>query len=68
MCRILNADLAMALNAAMFEQTGSVGYVLKPRVMWDSDHPNYDNFNPWEKDFNGISAVHLTITVRTIFS
>lgn len=34
-------DAAMAVNAAMFESTGCVGYVRKPKVMWDPSHIMY---------------------------
>lgn len=32
-------DVPMAVNSAMFEQWNSVGYMLKPRVLWDETHP-----------------------------
>ncbi|VDO39058.1 unnamed protein product [Onchocerca flexuosa] len=56
-------DTAMAINAAMFEQTGNCGYILKPRILWDSFHPNYNRFNPLCKDTTSISALLYTITV-----
>uniref|UniRef100_A0A914UMA0 Phosphoinositide phospholipase C n=1 Tax=Plectus sambesii TaxID=2011161 RepID=A0A914UMA0_9BILA len=28
-------DVAMAVNTALFEQTGNRGYTMKPRVLWD---------------------------------
>ncbi|XP_035226303.1 1-phosphatidylinositol 4,5-bisphosphate phosphodiesterase epsilon-1-like isoform X2 [Stegodyphus dumicola] len=56
-------DSALHLNTAMFEQSGSCGYVLKPRVMWDKTHMMYGRFNPWEKTFDGFHAINLTITV-----
>ncbi len=57
------SDIPMAINSAMFEQNGNAGYLLKPRVMWDPKHPGFNRFNPWNKKFSGISAVHLTLTV-----
>ena len=30
----------------MFEQNGNCGYVLKPNVYWDKEHPQYGRFNP----------------------
>lgn len=62
------ADTAIALNTAMFEQFGNSGYALRPRVMWDTAHPFYGKFNPWNRELTGISAVHLTFTVsRSLF-
>ncbi|CAG9574964.1 unnamed protein product [Danaus chrysippus] len=56
-------DAAMAVNAAMFETNGCVGYVRKPKVMWDSSHIAYRRFNPMDKEFDGIHAAHLTLAV-----
>uniref|UniRef100_A0A8R1TU29 Phosphoinositide phospholipase C n=1 Tax=Onchocerca volvulus TaxID=6282 RepID=A0A8R1TU29_ONCVO len=56
-------DTAMAINAAMFEQTGNCGYTLKPRILWDSSHPYYNRFNPLCKDTTSISALLYTVTV-----
>lgn len=33
----------------MFEQNCNTGYVLKPSVLWDKQHPEYGRFNPFEK-------------------
>lgn len=57
------SDFPMHLNSAMFEANGNCGYTLKPRVMWDSAHPLYGRFNPWNREISGISAVYLTLTV-----
>ncbi|KAK0396425.1 hypothetical protein QR680_001710 [Steinernema hermaphroditum] len=57
------ADVAMAVNAAMFEQTGNCGYTLKPRVLWDSSHPLYRKFNPLSKELAQHSAIILTLTI-----
>ncbi|KAI0989877.1 hypothetical protein GJ496_006971 [Pomphorhynchus laevis] len=43
-------DLGQLLNLAFFEQNARCGYVLKPRVMWDSNHPMYREFNPYMSD------------------
>jgi len=43
------ADVAMAVNTAMFEQTGNCGYILKPRALWDANHPLFGKFNPYSK-------------------
>lgn len=51
------------VNAAMFEQNGRCGYVLKPAVMWDRNHVMYRRFNPLEKEFDGLHTVHLHLTV-----
>ena len=59
------SDTAMQVNAAMFEQNGGSGYVLKPRVMWDKRHVMYGKFNPWDKDSDGLQATTLTVQVMT---
>ena len=63
-------DVAMALNSALFEQNGSCGYILKPRVLWDPEAPMYQQFNPWNvKEWtsqavpNGIPPVHLNLQI-----
>jgi len=53
----------MHINAAMFETTGRSGYVLKPKVMWDSTHEKFSKFNPLDKDFVGTQLSALTLTV-----
>ncbi|KAH7728443.1 phospholipase C [Aphelenchoides avenae] len=57
------ADVPMAVNAAMFEQSGNCGYMLKPRALWDPTHPLYAKFNPLSKDLSDSSALILQITV-----
>ncbi|KAG7298455.1 hypothetical protein JYU34_018083, partial [Plutella xylostella] len=56
-------DAAMAVNAAMFESNGCVGFVRKPPVMWDCTHIAYRRFNPMDKEFDGIHASRLTLSV-----
>lgn len=56
------ADIPMALNAAMFEQSGNNGYTLKPRALWDPAHPLFNKFNPLSKDLNDSSALILQLT------
>uniref|UniRef100_A0A9J2P4G7 Phosphoinositide phospholipase C n=1 Tax=Ascaris lumbricoides TaxID=6252 RepID=A0A9J2P4G7_ASCLU len=56
-------DVAMAINAAMFEQSGNCGYILKPRALWDDTHPLYRRFNPLSKDLASHSALILTLTI-----
>ena len=56
-------DAALHMNAAMFEQNGRCGYVLKPTVMWDRNHVMYRRFNPLEKEFDGLHTVHLHLTI-----
>ncbi|CAJ0580235.1 unnamed protein product, partial [Mesorhabditis spiculigera] len=56
-------DVMMAVNAAMFEQTGNSGYTLKPRVLWEDNHPLYRKFNPLSKELTNQSALLLTLTV-----
>lgn len=57
------SDVPMAVNTAMFEQTGNCGYVLKPRVLWDEKHPLYGRYNPVSKDPSCYSAMILTLNV-----
>lgn len=52
---------ASHVNAAMFEQNGRCGYVLKPKVMHDSKHVLYRQFNPQEKRFDGLNPIRLTV-------
>ncbi|CDW53051.1 1 phosphatidylinositol 4,5 bisphosphate [Trichuris trichiura] len=56
-------DIPMAINAAMFEQNGNCGYMLKPRVMWDEAHPLYGIFNPWAHDLRKISGIRLILNI-----
>lgn len=56
-------DPALHINAAMFEQNGRCGYVLKPAVMWDRNHVMYRRFNPLEKEFDGLHSVNLHLTI-----
>ena len=58
-------DTAMCVNTAMFEQNGRSGYTLKPRVMWEKSHAMYNRFNPWDKEFDGIQPMTLTINVSS---
>lgn len=61
-------DTAMAVNTAMFEQTGNSGYTLKPRVLWDASHPQYNRFNPLCKDITSVPALLYTVTVNYCLS
>ena len=46
----------------MFESSGNTGYVLKPQVLWNKQHPEYRKFNPFEKKNDGdYLSVHLRI-------
>lgn len=54
---------ASHVNAAMFEQNGHSGYVLKPRVMHDPSHKSYRQFNPMEKDFDGMNPISFSISI-----
>lgn len=56
-------DTALQIYSAMFEQNGGCGYVLKSRVMRDKYHMMYGRFNPWDKEFDGLHTINLTITV-----
>ncbi|OTF70887.1 hypothetical protein BLA29_004521, partial [Euroglyphus maynei] len=55
-------DTAIQINSAMYEQNGGCGYVLKSRVMRDKSHMMYGRFNPWDKEFDGLHTINLTIT------
>lgn len=57
-------DVIMAVNQAMFEQSGNCGYQLKPRCLWDESHLLYNKFLPLSKDIAGHSALLLNLTVR----
>uniref|UniRef100_A0A7E4VIV1 Phosphoinositide phospholipase C n=1 Tax=Panagrellus redivivus TaxID=6233 RepID=A0A7E4VIV1_PANRE len=57
------ADTSMAVNAAMFEQSGNCGYALKPRPLWDQTHPLFGKFNPLSKDNANTDALILQLTV-----
>ncbi|CAJ0927914.1 unnamed protein product, partial [Mesorhabditis belari] len=57
------SDIVMAVNSAMFEQTGNCGYVLKPRVLWDQTHPLFRRYNPSSKEMGTHSALLLNLTV-----
>src|SRR5688572_10557702 len=59
----MTTDSALHVNTALFEQNGRAGYVLKPPVMWDRSHVMYRRFNPWDKSFDGLHSLALTLTV-----
>ena len=46
-------DPFQILNLAFFEQNSNAGYVLKPSVLWNKQHPEYGRFNPFEKKKDG---------------
>ncbi|CAO4384140.1 unnamed protein product [Caenorhabditis nigoni] len=56
-------DVIMAVNQAMFEQSGNCGYQLKPRCLWDESHLLYNKFLPLSKDIAGHSALLLNLTI-----
>ena len=63
-------DAGQVLNLSLFEQNGNCGYVLRPSIFWDKEHPQYGRFNPSIIEREG-SCTELTITVNqssTIFS
>ncbi len=67
------SDAGQILNLSMFEQNGLCGYVLKPNIYWDKEHPQYGHFNPSIIEREG-ACFELTITVsrivgkKTVFS
>lgn len=67
-CTLFVTDSWLHINTAMFEQNGRCGYVLKPRVMWDSSHPMYNRFNPLDKEYYGIrpATLHVTVSVNVL--
>ncbi|CAI2356478.1 unnamed protein product [Caenorhabditis sp. 36 PRJEB53466] len=56
-------DVIMAVNQAMFEQSGNCGYQLKPKCLWDDSHLLYNKFLPLSKDISGHSALLLNLTI-----
>lgn len=56
-------DTALHINSAMFEQNGGCGYVPKTSVMRDKSHLMFGRFNPYDKEFDGLHTINLTITV-----
>ncbi|EYC06425.1 hypothetical protein Y032_0076g1053 [Ancylostoma ceylanicum] len=56
-------DVIMAVNQAMFEQSGGNGFQLKPRALWDNTHPLYNRFSPLSKEVSNISALIVNLTV-----
>ncbi|CAF3485478.1 unnamed protein product [Adineta steineri] len=55
-------DPGQILNLSMFEQNGNCGYVIKPSIFWDKEHPQYGHFNPSVIEREG-QCFELTITV-----
>ncbi|CAF3718220.1 unnamed protein product [Adineta steineri] len=55
-------DPGQILNLSMFEQNGNCGYVIKPSIFWDKEHPQYGRFNPSVIEREGF-CFELTITV-----
>ncbi|XP_077992111.1 1-phosphatidylinositol 4,5-bisphosphate phosphodiesterase epsilon-1-like [Glandiceps talaboti] len=56
-------DVYIALNSALFEQTGRCGYVLKPEYQINKSHPLFTKFNPYEKEMEDTTPWAVTITV-----
>ncbi|XP_007535682.1 1-phosphatidylinositol 4,5-bisphosphate phosphodiesterase epsilon-1 isoform X2 [Erinaceus europaeus] len=56
-------DLALHLNAAMFEANGGCGYVLKPPVLWDKNCPMYQKFSPLERDLDNMEPAIYSLTI-----
>ncbi|XP_054623295.1 1-phosphatidylinositol 4,5-bisphosphate phosphodiesterase epsilon-1 isoform X3 [Dunckerocampus dactyliophorus] len=56
-------DLSMHLNAALFEDNGGCGYVLKPAVLWDRSCPLYQQFCPTERDADRSSPAVYSLTI-----
>lgn len=62
---LLLIDAGQILNLSMFEQNGNCGYVLKPNVFWDKEHPQYGHFNPSIIERDG-PCFELTVTVSDL--
>uniref|UniRef100_A0A0N5A3Q4 Phosphoinositide phospholipase C n=1 Tax=Parastrongyloides trichosuri TaxID=131310 RepID=A0A0N5A3Q4_PARTI len=58
-----SVDTFMALNSAMFEQNGNSGYKLKPKALWDENHPLYRKYNPLSKEHANQSALLVNLTI-----
>ncbi|XP_046885850.1 1-phosphatidylinositol 4,5-bisphosphate phosphodiesterase epsilon-1-like isoform X2 [Hypomesus transpacificus] len=56
-------DMALQLSAAMFENNGGCGYVLKPPVLWDPSCPLYRHFRPLEREPVGMSPTLYSLSV-----
>ena len=56
-------DTYLHLNYALFEQNGNIGYVLKPRVLWDKNHMMYRRFHAFQKEFDGLHVLNMKISV-----
>lgn len=56
-------DVYLAVNQALFELNGLCGFVLKPEVLRSPAHVMYDRFNPWDKQFDGLYAIDLTVMI-----
>ncbi|KAL1287965.1 PLCE1 [Ovibos moschatus] len=56
-------DLALHLNASMFEANGGCGYVLKPPVLWDKNCSMYQKFSPLERDLDNMEPAIYSLTV-----
>ncbi|MGH0117316.1 UNVERIFIED_CONTAM: hypothetical protein FKN15_013839, partial [Acipenser sinensis] len=56
-------DLAMHLNAAMFEANGGCGYVLKPPVLWDRNCPMYQQFSPLEREVESMNPSVYSLSI-----
>jgi hypothetical protein len=46
-------DSFQILNMSLFEQNRNAGFVLKPAVLWNKEHPEYGKFNPFERKKDG---------------
>ncbi|XP_030842228.1 1-phosphatidylinositol 4,5-bisphosphate phosphodiesterase epsilon-1 [Strongylocentrotus purpuratus] len=56
-------DPSLQTYFAMFERTGNCGYVLKPTILWDRNHPAFNRFNAYNKSFDGMPIKELTIQI-----
>merc|ERR1739844_531692 len=54
-------DTNLHLHNAFFE--GTHGYILKPAVMWNSNHILFERFLPASKNQEGLHVTHISLTI-----
>ena len=55
------SDANLHMHSALF--AGSMGYVLKPQVMWNPSHILYQRFLPNSKTQEGLHVTHISLSV-----
>ena len=54
-------DANLHLHNAFFK--GTSGYILKPAVMWNSNHILFERFLPASKNQEGLHVTHISLTI-----